>query len=72
MEKKANMKKVGKRLRELRGIRTRSGVSRQTGIPYSTLQSYEEGTREPAGPIKEILSEYYGVPVNELFYFFDD
>ena len=72
MGKKVNMEAVGKRLRELRGIRTRSGVSRQTGIPYSTLQSYEDGTREPAGPVKEKLAEYYGVPVDELFYFFDD
>lgn len=72
MERKANMEKAGKRLRELRGIRTRTGVSRQTGIAYSTLQSYEEGTREPAGPVKEKLAEYYGVSVEELFYFFDD
>lgn len=68
MEKKANMEKAGKRLRELRGIRTRSGVSRQTGIPYSTLQSYEDGTREPTGPAKEKLAEYYGVTVEEIFF----
>lgn len=68
MRRKSNMDKAGKRLRELRGIRTRSGVSRQTGIPYSTLQSYEDGTREPAGSVKEKLAEYYGVPVEEIFF----
>lgn len=68
MEKKVNMAEVGKRLRELRGIRTRSGVSRQTGIPYSTLQSYEDGTREPTGHVKKQLADYYGVPVEKIFF----
>lgn len=68
MERKANMAEAGKRLRELRGIRTRSGVSRETGIPYSTLQSYEDGTREPSGELKQIIADYYGVPVEKIFY----
>lgn len=68
MEKKVDMVKAGKRLRELRGIRTRSGVSRQTGIPYSTLQAYEEGKREPAGQVKQKLSDYYGVSVERIFF----
>ena len=62
------MVKVGRRLREIRGIRTRSGVSRQTGIPYSSLQSYEDGTREPSGDTKQKLAEYYGVSVEEIFF----
>lgn len=65
---KVDMHKVGKTLRELRGIRTRSGVSKQTGIPYSTLQSYEEGKREPAGNIKQKLADYYGVSVEQIFF----
>lgn len=68
MDKKVDMAKAGKRLRELRGIRTRSGVSRQTGIPYSTLQAYENGEREPAGPVKQKLSAYYCTPVEEIFF----
>lgn len=67
MQKKINMAESGKRLKELRGIRTRSGVSMETGIPYSTLQAYEDGTREPSGPVKEQLANYYGVPVDEIF-----
>lgn len=68
MEKKVDMAKAGKRLRELRGIRTRSGVSRQTGIPYSTLQAYEEGRREPACQVKQKLADYYGVSVERIFF----
>ena len=57
----------GKRLRQLRGIRTRAGVSRETGIPVSTLQSYEMGTRNPSGRAKKKLADYYGLPVEVLF-----
>lgn len=68
MNDKVNMEKAGNRLRELRGIRTRSGVSRETGIAYSTLQSYETGTRTPAGRIMQKLADYYGVPVDSIFF----
>lgn len=64
---KVNMQEAGKILRELRGIRTRSGVSRQTGIPYSTLQSYEDGSREPPTSVKQKLADYYGVDPKEIF-----
>lgn len=67
MEKKVDMVAAGKRLRALRGIRTRSGVSRQTGIPYSSLQAYEEGKREPSGRIKEQLADYYDMRVDDIF-----
>lgn len=59
---------VGKRLRKLRGIRTRTGVSRETGIAYSTIQSYEDGKRTPSGRMMKILADYYGVTVESLFF----
>ncbi len=68
MERKANMAVAGKRLRDLRGIRTRTGVARETGIPYSTLQSYEEGKREPSGGVKQTLARYYGTTVESIFF----
>lgn len=68
MKGKTDMVEIGKRLRELRGIRTRTGVSRQTGIAYSTLQAYENGTREPSGYMKHKLAEYYGVSVESIFF----
>ena len=67
MKKKVDMSESGKRLRKLRGIRTRVGVSRETGIPLSSLQAYECGTREPSGPVKQNLANYYGVPVESIF-----
>ena len=57
----------GKMLRKLRSIMTRSGVSRETGIPYSTLQSYEDGKREPSGRTKMILADFYHVRVEDIF-----
>lgn len=63
-----NMVEIGKTLRKLRGIRTRTGVSRETGIPYSTIQSYEEGRRTPSGRNKKKLADYFGVRVEDLFF----
>ena len=68
MKEKIDMVESGRRLRKLRGIRTRKGVSREIDIPYSTLHSYEEGTREPSGPVKKKLADYYGVPVESIFF----
>lgn len=62
------MMEVGRTLRQLRGIRTRTGVSRELGIPYSTLQSYEEGRRAPSGRNKKKLADYFGVRVEDLFF----
>jgi len=63
-----DMAEVGKTLRQLRGIRTRTGVSQEVGIPYSTLQSYEDGRRMPSGRIKKRLADYYGVRVEDIFF----
>ena len=58
----------GKILRQLRGIRTKTGVANQTGIPYSTYCAYEAGTRSPSGRNKKILADYYGVEVGDIFF----
>ena len=68
IDKKVNMTEAGKVLRRLRGIRTRTGVSRELGIPYSTLQSYEDGTRTPTGKVRQKLADYYGVKVQDIFF----
>lgn len=65
-EKRAGM--IGKRLTELRGIRTRIGVSRATGISYSALCYYERGQRIPTDEAKEKLASFYGTTVQNLFY----
>ena len=66
--KTVDMVDAGKRLRQLRGIRTRCGVARELGISYSALAFYENGDRQPSGPVKKKLADYYGVPVEFIFY----
>lgn len=67
LKKKVNMNEAGQKMRELRGIRTRSGVARHLGLAYTTLQSYEDGKREPPDSVKKQLADYYGVPMSEIF-----
>ena len=59
---------IGKKLVELRGLRTRIGVAREVGIPAGTLGDYEGGRRVPPDRIKILLSEYYRVPIQKLFF----
>lgn len=68
MERKVDMVKAGKILRDLRGIRTRTGVAKELCMAYSTLQSYEDGKRTPPGSAKQKLANYYGVSVESIFY----
>ena len=63
---------IGKRLVELRGIKTRAGVAQATGIPYGSLCFYERGQRIPTDDAKEKLAAYYGLTVQELFYGFEN
>lgn len=64
---KAEAIESGKRLRQLRGIRTRAGVARELGISYSALAFYENGQRNPSPGVRKKLASYYGVPVEFIF-----
>ncbi len=68
MEKTERAIAIGKRLIELRGVRTRTGVAKELGIGYSSLCNYENGERIPPDDVKVKIAEYYGVTVQELFY----
>ena len=59
---------VGKKLRLLRGIRTRAVVEKETGISQARLGNYEHGTRVPNDEAKVILSNFYGVTIQDLFF----
>ena len=63
-----DMAAIGKRLRELRGIRTRVGVAKEAGIQATALANYEAGRRMPSDKAKLALSRYYGLTVDELFF----
>lgn len=63
---------AGKRLRDLRGIRSRRGTvksMREEGlnISYSSLSFYESGIRTPKPDTRQKLADYYGVPVDLIF-----
>ena len=60
--------RLGRKLRILRGIRTRAEVEKATGISQARLGNYEHGVRVPTDEAKVILSNYYGMTVQELFY----
>ena len=61
-------KEIGRRLRVLRGIRTRVVVEDETGISQGRLGNYEHGSRIPNDEAKVLLANYYGVTVQELFF----
>ena len=58
----------GKRLRELRGNRTREEVSKETGIGITSLAMYESGERNPRDEVKLTLANYYGKTVSDIFF----
>lgn len=62
--------KIGRRLRELRGSRDAQEVANTLGISTSALFMYERGERIPRDQIKVKIAQYYGLPVQEIF--FDD
>ncbi|WP_426453794.1 helix-turn-helix transcriptional regulator [Paenibacillus sp. S-38] len=61
-------KVVGDKLVLLRGERDRSEVADAIGISLSALQMYENGNRIPRDHIKVRLANYYGVPVQSIFF----
>lgn len=71
MNREVDAHEVGRRLRELRGCRTMTGVARELGISYSALTQYEYGRKMPSDRNKVLLANYYGKSVQELFYSFE-
>jgi len=61
-------KKIGLKLRELRGDKTREEVAKGVGISTSAIAMYERGERIPRDEIKVSLSNYYEVPITDIFF----
>lgn len=61
-------KEIGKRLKEARGTRTIAEVCEATGIGETALRNYENGFRIPRDYVKLVLSRYYGISVENLFF----
>ncbi len=61
-------KRIGEKLRKLRGERTLMDVSRDLGISDAALCAYELGQRIPRDDTKIRIAKYYETTVSELFY----
>ena len=68
MKRERDPAEVGKILRDLRGIRIRTGVAKEIGISYSMLSKIEDGIRKPSEDLKKQIAEYYGKTVDEIFF----
>lgn len=66
--KEERAKRIGNKLRELRGIRTRVGVAKELGISNNALGFYETGKRIPPDDVKIKIASYYNCSVEEIFF----
>ena len=60
---------IGKALRKLRGDKSLQFTADGMGITKSALAMYERGERVPRDEVKVKIADYYGVSVEELFYY---
>ena len=69
-ERKENMdaKKIGEKLKELRGKRTINEVAQALEISPSALSMYENGERVPRDVIKIKIADYYQTPITDIFF----
>ena len=65
--KKEDAERIGKKLVELRGIRTQKGVANALDIAQNTLVNYEKGRRVPPTPVLKRMADYYGVSIDSFF-----
>ena len=59
---------IAKKLRALRGDRSREDVAKALHISISALTMYEVGARIPRDEIKVALAQFYGTTVGALFF----
>ena len=60
--------RIGKRLVALRGARRREEVAKAVGVSFSALCMYETGRRVARDEVKLRLADYYGVPMESIFF----
>ena len=61
-------KRIGEKLKELRGNRKLNKVAAQLGISPSALSMYENGERIPRDVIKIKIAEYYEQSITDIFF----
>lgn len=58
---------LGKRLKDLRGDKSRDSVAAAIGISSSALGMYENNMRVPRDDVKKKIAEYYEISIQRLF-----
>lgn len=61
-------KKIGERLRKLRGNRSQREVADACGITDMAISLYESGERIPRDETKIALAKFYGTSVEAIFF----
>lgn len=61
-------KKIGARLRALRGDRSQKEVADAVGVTDMAISLYENGERIPRDEIKRTIAKFFGVSVECIFY----
>lgn len=61
-------KKIGARLRELRGDRSQKEIADAIGVTDMAISLYENGERIPRDEIKRAIAKFFGVTVESIFY----
>lgn len=61
-------KRMGQTLRSLRGAKKVADVANALGISRSALVMYERGDRVPRDEVKIRIAQYYGQPIQNLFF----
>lgn len=63
-----NKEIIGKRLRELRGDKSREEVAIAVKVTASAICMYEAGQRCPNDEVKIRLADYFNKTVQDIFY----
>ncbi len=61
-------RKIGKKLRELRGTKQLTDVANAINISKSALCMYETGQRIPRDEIKQKIASYYDASISSIFF----
>ena len=59
---------LGRRLKELRGDRSRDKVAAAISLCVSALGMYECNKRIPRDDVKKRIADYFGVTIQQLFF----
>lgn len=58
----------GKKMKELRGSKTKLEVSKALNLTYSSYSKYEREERVPRDDVKVRIANYYNTTVGDIFF----